>query len=447
MKRLLILFLTFLWAIPAFGQSTTVSGQIADSNGQIFAFGTYKIEFFSNGLPTPFYWNGTPFNTSTSFSGNLDSTGSFSGVVVPSSNFITPVGTGWRFTVCSAATTQCWQQIVTVTGTTMNVTGLVVAPPLVIPANQFSQPAAYSDSEISGPILGFTYYQINTNCLRLYSGGFPPVWINVCSGGGGGGLTNFTAGNLSPLFTTAVANPTSTPALTFTLDTAGPNTVFANCTGSPAAPSFTATSSCFVPGTGTVTTFSSGNLSPLFTTSVANPTTTPAQSFSLSTAGAETVFANCTGSPALPSYQSLTNGCLPVSATRRVCMMIVGADDGAALVNTNLGPQGDLCYVPYTATVVEVMVTANAGTPSVIPGKNHLGTIANLVSSALATAAAGGRACSNTGGTTSLDGATTCSATLQNTSLLSGDFVDLVSGTAGGTAARMTVAVTYVVTP
>lgn len=55
-------------------------------------------------------------------------------------------------------------------------------------------------------------------------------------------------------------------------------------------------------GSGTVTSFSSGNLSPLFTTSVATATTTPAQTFSLSTAGAHAFLGNNTGSTAAPAY-------------------------------------------------------------------------------------------------------------------------------------------------
>jgi hypothetical protein len=38
------------------------------------------------------------------------------------------------------------------------------------------------------------------------------------------------------------------------------------------------------------------------------------------------------------------------------------------------------------------------------------------------------------GATTGINGATTCSATLQNTSLSAGDYLELVSGTPGGTA-------------
>jgi hypothetical protein len=57
-------------------------------------------------------------------------------------------------------------------------------------------------------------------------------------------------------------------------------------------------------GGGTVSSFSSGNLSPLFTTSVANATTTPALSYTLSNAGANTYFGNATGSSGAPSYTS-----------------------------------------------------------------------------------------------------------------------------------------------
>jgi hypothetical protein len=258
MKRLL--FLVLLCASSAFGQSTTVSGTINDTNGQAFFFGTYKVQFFTNGLPTPFFWDGTAFDPNTLFTGALDSTGSFAGVVIPSSNFITPVGTAWRFTVCSAATTQCYTQNVSVTGTTMNVTGLIVPPAITVNANQFSQPAAYTDDEIQGPILGFTYYNLTRNfppnpnpTLRLCTGSLPCTWVDIGGGGGGGTgtVTSFSSGDLPPLFTTSVSTATTTPSLAFILTNAAAHTMFANCTGSTGAPSFTLISSC-VPG-GTVT--------------------------------------------------------------------------------------------------------------------------------------------------------------------------------------------------
>jgi len=53
---------------------------------------------------------------------------------------------------------------------------------------------------------------------------------------------------------------------------------------------------------GTVTSFSSGNASPLFNSSVSNGSTTPSQSFSLLPSGAYTIFGNNTGSTGIPGY-------------------------------------------------------------------------------------------------------------------------------------------------
>jgi hypothetical protein len=55
---------------------------------------------------------------------------------------------------------------------------------------------------------------------------------------------------------------------------------------------------------GTVSSFSSGNLSPLFTTSVASSTTTPALSFTLSNSSPYKLFGRGSGT-GVPSYQSL----------------------------------------------------------------------------------------------------------------------------------------------
>jgi hypothetical protein len=61
-------------------------------------------------------------------------------------------------------------------------------------------------------------------------------------------VTSVSAGNLavgsSTLFTTNVANPTTTPALSFTLTNQALYTLFGNCTGSSAAPTFTSLSTC-----------------------------------------------------------------------------------------------------------------------------------------------------------------------------------------------------------
>jgi hypothetical protein len=79
------------------------------------------------------------------------------------------------------------------------------------------------------------------------------------SPGSGGTLTNFSAGTLSPLFTTSVATSTTTPALTFTLTNAPANSVFGSVAGG--APSYfnpSLTSSLFA-NEGTPTTVLKGN--------------------------------------------------------------------------------------------------------------------------------------------------------------------------------------------
>lgn len=70
---------------------------------------------------------------------------------------------------------------------------------------------------------------------------------------------------------------------------------------------FSSTISTFSGG-GTVTTFSAGNLSPLFTTSVATASTTPALSFSLNNQAANTFFAGATsGGASAPTFRAIVD--------------------------------------------------------------------------------------------------------------------------------------------
>lgn len=62
---------------------------------------------------------------------------------------------------------------------------------------------------------------------------------------------------------------------------------------------------------GTVTTVSSGDLSPLFTTSVANPSTTPALSFSQVGQNQNLFFASPNGAPGNPIFRSVLTSDLP----------------------------------------------------------------------------------------------------------------------------------------
>ena len=82
-------------------------------------------------------------------------------------------------------------------------------------------------------------------------------------------------------------------------------------------------------GVGTVTSFSAGNLSPLFTTSVADPTTTPALSFDLTDAASRTWFGNNAGSIGDPAYNAA--GAVTKTDDTNVTMTLGGAPTVGAL--------------------------------------------------------------------------------------------------------------------
>ena len=70
------------------------------------------------------------------------------------------------------------------------------------------------------------------------------AWQPLTGGGGGGvgTVTSFNAGNLAPLFTTSVSNPSSTPGLTFFLNNVPANTILGNFTNSSNPPNWFAPS-------------------------------------------------------------------------------------------------------------------------------------------------------------------------------------------------------------
>jgi hypothetical protein len=78
-----------------------------------------------------------------------------------------------------------------------------------------------------------------------------------------GSVTNVSSGSLSPLFTTSVANATTTPSLSFTLSNAGANTIFGNNTSVSSVPSFFSPvlASSLFQNQGTATTVLHGNTS------------------------------------------------------------------------------------------------------------------------------------------------------------------------------------------
>jgi len=129
-----------------------------------------------------------------------------------------------------------------------------------------------------------------------------------------------------------------------------------------------------------------------------------------------------------------------------------GADNASAdLADADIGPQGRVFMVPVAATVTEITVAANAGTPNVIVQKNHAGAATDLVSGTLATGAAGIVACAATGAAC-LDGSAKSGTVTLVTAgsanvLAAGDWIQTKTGSgfASTGAKRLSVCVTYTV--
>ncbi len=90
-------------------------------------------------------------------------------------------------------------------------------------------------SDPSSPAIGLLYYNTVSNAFKYYNG---IGWITLGTGSGNGTVTSFSSGALSPIFTTSVANATTSPALSFSISNAGAYSILGNNTGSGAAPAY-----------------------------------------------------------------------------------------------------------------------------------------------------------------------------------------------------------------
>src|SRR4051794_15935738 len=63
----------------------------------------------------------------------------------------------------------------------------------------------------------------------------------------------------------------------------------------------------------------------------------------------------------------------------RTCGMVFGTDNGSALADADLGPQGQQCKIPVAGTIAEIDVNADAGVPSVIVRKKHCASFSGNV--------------------------------------------------------------------
>jgi hypothetical protein len=162
-------------ATAAGAQTTVVTATIQDPVGQAYSNGTYSIQFHPNSgfLPSQYKWQGGSFTQQ--FSGVMDGSGTFT-VSIPDNAFITPSGSQWDFQVCpQASVSQCNTVTLTVSGVSQNVGGTINAalPPISVAVNPAPDARpfalAYSDAEISNPVIGAKYVNLSDGLLHMFT--------------------------------------------------------------------------------------------------------------------------------------------------------------------------------------------------------------------------------------------------------------------------------------
>jgi hypothetical protein len=180
--------------------------------------------------------------------------------------------------------------------------------------------------------------------------------ITIANTGSGGTVTNFSSGNLSPLFTTSVTNSTTTPALSYTLSGAGAYTILGNNTNASAVPSYftPALASSLFENQGTAITVLHGNAAGNPSWSAVNLATDvsnnlPVANLNSGTNASSTTFWRGDGTWATPAGGSLSGSgtanyvavWTPNSTTLGTGMI----QDNGTTVGINATPANEMLYV------------------------------------------------------------------------------------------------------
>lgn len=191
LHRFLLAFI--LLTTAAFAQSTAVTLQVTDGDGQTWNNGTWTVNLvtapgFNPGPPFVIKGTNTPVPGQTQ-SGSLSGTGGASLTLTPNAS-IAPAGSAWYFVVCPNATSDCYRSIQSIAGASQNVN---LAPPAIrlnggyMPLNA----RAYADGEILSPPQGAQYFNVTTLVERFFNG---TVWGTI--GSGNGSVNNGTTGQV-----------------------------------------------------------------------------------------------------------------------------------------------------------------------------------------------------------------------------------------------------------
>lgn len=173
MKRLSILLILALLAVPAFGQTiTSVTGTVRDLNGVPYVSCTVLPQFVnvSGGASPTVTANGGPVIPPTSPT-TCTSSGTFS-VSVIANGSVTPASTHWQFLICSAPGTSypdpgslggvCFTTgQITITGSSQDITGNINAvPPPALTYADLNQSLGSYQGTTSVPITDANFHAL-----------------------------------------------------------------------------------------------------------------------------------------------------------------------------------------------------------------------------------------------------------------------------------------------
>jgi hypothetical protein len=141
-------------------------------------------------------------------------------------------------------------------------------------------------------------------------------------------------------------------------------------------------------GSGTVTSFSSGNIDTIITSSVATPTTTPALTFTLNTQIANAVWAGpVSGGAAAPTFRALVAADLPSLGVQVASVVLTSADILAATtVQVVPAPAAGQIIVPVS---IEAHYTFGSSSYTLTAGNSTLSLFYAGLDTALMTCATG----------------------------------------------------------
>ena len=307
--RIIVAAILFLMATCAFGQNNTqVTATVVGSNTAPWANATAYAALVCPGNEQAYI--GTfpiPMNSPTT---KFDANGSFSQVLYNTSVLVTVNGSTLSCNYKYHITDQCGQN----SFITNALTGIVgsgpvnlssqinaTAPPPCVPGGQgpAAPPLNSFQYNKAGSFGGTNYLYNPSDTSVAFCSSIPCASMSANTGLGLYSNSN----GLEILATHLIGGDVTASNLTSGNCVQGGTGGILQSTGGPCGT-----------GTGTVTTFSAGNLSPLFTTSVATPTTTPSLTFAAISEGGNLFYASPNGSSGVPGFRAIASGDVPTGA-------------------------------------------------------------------------------------------------------------------------------------